>query len=147
MSEGLLTFDEDSPLFVKKKVKKKTAKRKKRKAKPAAIEEVIIDDQPAVKKKRKAKAKPLNPNAPKYKINDLKDCKHILPKFKKRLTKEWNKLASGTLREAGDVSNYIRGVASVAKDKRPKEYEELRLLILVARKKATERNKKQENND
>jgi len=142
MSKGLLTFDEDSPLFVKKKkTKKKAAKRKPRKAKP--IVEDIIDDAPVPKRKRRTRKKPKNPNAPKYKINSLEDCKHILPKFKKRLAKKWDKLENGTLREAADVSNYIRGVASVAKDKRPKEYEELKLLLLVARKKADDRSKRE----
>jgi len=142
MNEGLLTFDEDSPLFVKKKAKKKAAKRRPRKA-PAIIEDIAIEDAPPKpKRKRRAKKKPKNPNAPKYKINGLEDCKHILPKFKKRLAKEWDKIENGSLREAADVSSYIRGVASVAKDKRPKEYEELRLLLVVARKKADDRSKR-----
>ncbi len=141
MNEGLLTFDEDSPLFVKRKLKKKVAKSKPQQI--TTIVDNIIEDAPPPKRKRRTKKKPVNPNAPKYKINDLEDCKHILPKFKKQLAKEWDKIENGSLREAGDVSSYIRGVAAVAKDKRPKEYEELRLLLLVARKKADERNKRE----
>lgn len=146
MNEGLLTFDENSPLFVKKrKTKKKVAKRKPRKAKPVVVEDIVIEDTPPPKRKRKAKKKPVNPDAPKYKINGLEDCKHILPKFKKQMATAWDTLENGSLREAGDVSSYIRGVAAVAKDKRPKEYEELRLLLLVARKKADERSKREHN--
>lgn len=142
MGEGLLTFDEDSPLFVKKRAKKKAAKRKPRKAVPV-VEDILIEDAPPPKRKRRRKKKPLNPHAPKYKINSLEDCKHILPKFKKRLAKEWDKIENGTLREASAVSNYIRGVACVAKNTRPKEYEELRLLMVIARKKADDRSKRE----
>lgn len=138
-NDGLLTFDEDSPLFVKKK--KTTRKRKLRTTTPVITEDVVQVEEAKPKRRRKRQAtKPINANMPKYIIKSPADCKHILPAFKKLLVEKWKTLETGNGREIGDVANYIRGVAAVAKEKRPKEYEELRVLIALAKQIATEVN-------
>jgi hypothetical protein len=122
--DNLLTFDENSPLFVKKKSKRSPKKKQTKRARP-------------VSKKKEV----LNPNAPDYKIESPADCKHILPAFKKYLNAKWKLLTTGTAIQAGEVPHYIRGAATMIREKRPKEYEELLVLIMLARKISDERNK------
>jgi len=145
MDAGLLTFDEDPPLFVKKKT---TTKRKPRTTKPKVVDDVVQIDEPKVeetKPKRKrttrTKKQPANPNIPKYVIKSPADCKHILPAFKKMLDEKWKLLETGSNMQGGDVANYIRGASTLAKEKRPKEYEELRILMVVAKQIAEEKNR------
>jgi len=115
--EGLLTFDEDSPLFVKRKKKPSINKQKTKKSAP--------------KTNRKSN------------INSPADCKHIRVSFKKKIEEKWELLDTGTAMQAADIAGYIRGVAAVIKTKRPKEYEELMELVFVARTRANkERNKR-----
>jgi len=130
MDNGLLTFDEDSPLFINKKTKPKRKPRKKKV--PAKVKDDIVADTTPKRKKKKKIIQVVNKNIPKYTIKDPSDCKHILPAFKKQLNKVWARL-NGDNMVAADVANYIRGVATVTKKSRPKEYEELRLLIQQAK--------------
>lgn len=93
------------------------------------------------KRKRKKKPTPTaNPSAPKYMIKCPSDCKHLLPAAKKLIVAKWILLEDGSTMESGEVPNWLRGFASVIKDSRPKEYEELKVLILLARQMAEERN-------
>ena len=131
--EGLLIFDEDSPLFVKKK----TPVKGNTKVKSKISDEILQIEAPQVVKTPKRKAvtqKPKNKNVPKYVIKSPSDCKHILPAFKKKLASAWKKLESKNRMKAMEVVNYIRGVAIVVKEKRPNEYEELMVLTHVAKK-------------
>ena len=141
--DGLLTFDEDSPLFVKKKTTTKSKTTKKVEDKP--VEEAAPKEKPKRRRRTTKKKEPVNPHAPKYVINGPEDCKHILPAFKKHLNARWKLLTTGSTREASEVANYLRGAAILAKEKRPKEYEELHVLIRVAKKLAEERNKINQN--
>ncbi len=127
-NEGLLTFDDDSPLFTKKKRKTK------RKAKKKVLAKVENDIAPVEVPKRKQKkiVKVVNKHRPKYTIKSPSDCKHLLPAFKKQLNVVWARLNGDNI-VAADVANYIRGVANVAKKTRPKEYEELRILLQYAK--------------
>ncbi len=145
--ESLLTFDEDSPLFVKKKKRKKTPTKKKKEAVDSKTDEKKPVEEPTafVTKRKRKKQQPkklVNPDAPKYMIKSPADCKHILPVFKKKLIEVWKKLETGTSLEVGNIANYLRGVATVAKNSRPKEYEELKLLITEARQIAIEKDTK-----
>jgi len=145
--DNLLTFDEDSPLFVKKKKRKKTIKPKQDAVESKTDEKKPVEEPTAfvTKRKRKGKKNPpaaINPNAPNYMIKCPADCKHILPAFKKKLNEVWKKLEHGTSLEIGSIANYLRGVSTVAKNSRPKEYEELRLLITEARQIAIEKDTK-----
>jgi len=130
--DGLLTFDEDSPLFVKKKT---TRKRKPQTTKSKPVEDVApVEETKPKRRTRKSPTKKLtNSNAPKYIIKTPADCKHILPAFKKILAEKWKILETGNEIQAGNLSSYLRGVAGVAKNTRPKEYEELRILIALAK--------------
>ena len=131
--EGLLIFDEDSPLFVKKK----TPTKRNAKVKPKISDEIIQVEEPQVVKTSRRRAvtqKPKNKNSPKYVIKSPSDCKHILPAFKKKLTAAWKRLESKNKMKATEVVNYIKGVAIVVKERRPKEYEELMVLTQVAKK-------------
>jgi len=126
MDNSLLTFDDDSPLFVNKKTK---PKRKPRKKKPSVKVEIdIIEDDVPKRKSKKKVEKVANKYIPRYTIKSPADCKHILPVFKDKLNAAWDRL-NGDNMVAADVANYIRGVANVAKNSRPKEYEELRVLM------------------
>jgi len=129
--DGLLTFDESSPLFISKKV---ISKRKPRKAKPKVVADVVTIEDPIPRRTRgKAKKKPINKDAPKYVINSPSDCKHISATFKKKLMAAWEKMENGNDMDATDVASYLRGVSSV---KRPKEYQEFRMLIQLAKMEA-----------
>jgi len=123
--QDLLVFDESSPLFSKKKPTKK---------------KVNSTKNPRIRKTTRAIEK-INPNAPTYKIEGPDDCKHILPAFKEYLDNTWKLLLTGTGLEASHVANYLRGVATMTKENRPKEYEELLVLINLARRIADERNR------
>ncbi len=134
---GLLTFDETSPLFIKKKT---IGKRKPRKAKPKVTDIVDIEElKPAKRTRGKAKKKSINKDAPKHSIVHPSDCKHVLPAFKKQLAKIWIDLEDGNDMDATDIASYLRGVAFVAKKKRPKEYEEFKVLIMLARQMAEQK--------
>lgn len=105
--DGLLTFDEDSPLFVKKK----KTRNKPQKKKPVAAKKHTL----------------------KYTVKSPTDCKHIPASFKKKLEKVWSQLESDDNMKSAAVPGYIRGVALVIKKSRPKEFEELRVLVDLAR--------------
>ena len=150
--DDLLTFDEDSPLFVKKKnkTKRKSKKKSTKKESNNLNSTLIIEDsssnienveveKPKPRRRRKKKTSSLD--LPKYKIDSPKDCKHIHKNFKKILDEKWELLDTGTLKEAGDVPNYLRGVATVIKESRPSEYKEILALIIKARKIFERRNK------
>jgi len=148
--DGILTFDEDSPLFVKKK--KTSTKRKPRTTKTKPVEDIVpVEESKAeeTKPKRKRtirkKKQPVNPNVPKYVIKGPEDCKHILPAFKKMLIEKWKLLEKGSNMQASEVAGYIRGAAILAKEKRPKEYAEFQVLIMIARRIAEEENKTKQN--
>jgi len=162
-------FGEDSPLFAKKAApKKKTVKKKvvvkKRARKKLAIgdlfdakkptpkkrgpkshaqldEEKIVTENKRIAKKRVQREK----NRPKKveksfpKVTSPTDCKNILPAFKKKLKEQWELLEDGTLAESSSVASYINGVMSVCKEKRPKEYDELYVLRLIAKRIYSER--------
>lgn len=144
--DGLLSFDEDSPLFVKKKTRKISTNKKSKDVASKTEESKPVEESTEFVAKRKRKKrtikKPMASNTPKYTIKSPTDCKHILPAFKKKLTEMWKMLESGTSIEAGNIANYLRGVATVVKDSRPKEYEELRLLIIEARQITIEKDTK-----
>jgi hypothetical protein len=133
----LLSFDEDSPLFVKKKTKTKTTK-------PAAekfesVAEAASKGEPIEyvskrKQRKKPEPKTASPDAPRHIIKSPDDCKHILPAFKKLLNEKWKMLEEGNSMEAATISNWIRGASVVVKDKRPKEFEELKVLIMLAKR-------------
>lgn len=127
--DKLLTFDDDSPLFVKKKTKPKAKPKKK-----AAKVKKDLTDLDFLQKPRKKKVvkKVLNKNIPKYVIRSPSDCKHILPAFKKTLAAKWKTLDKSNSIQVAELVNYLRGVANVVKQSRPKEYEELRVLMKVA---------------
>lgn len=162
-NDGLLIFDEDSPLFVKKKTR---TKKRTRKIKSKVSNEIIqieeskqnqskseggninyvtpkdgkgfvISGTPDIKNNRKTK----NKNALKYVIKSPSDCKHILTAFKKKLIKAWEILESENSMKAAEIVNYLKGVAIVAKLKRPKEHEELMALIHVAKHIIEKRNR------
>lgn len=129
--KDLLIFEEDSPLFVKKK----TPSKSKTRTSPQILDDVIhIDEpvQPTRTRRRTVTQKPKNKNAPKYVIKSPSDCKHILPAFKTKLVNIWKLLESKNDMKAAEVVNYLRGVAIVARMKRPEEYEELMVLMRVA---------------
>lgn len=132
-NDGLLTFDEDSPLFAKKKSKRKT--------KPKPIDIITTDDAPLPKRRTPVIKKSVNLKAPKYVINSPADCKHILPAFKKLLNNKWKMLETDNNIKAGDVPNYIRGAAAIVKGRRPLEYEELMVLVAVAKQRIVEKSK------
>lgn len=144
----LLTFDEDSPLFVKK-TKTKTKKSKTEKSKPVKYESEAETTSKGEKpteyvmkrKRKKQPPKSTNPNIPKYMIRGPSDCKHILSPAKKLITAKWILLEDGSAMEAIEVPNWLRGFANVIKTSRPKEYEELKILIFLAKQMAEERNK------
>ena len=85
------------------------------------------------KRRKKPPPKTASPDAPKYIIKSPADCKHVLPAFKKLLDEKWKILEEGNSMEAAAISNWIRGVSVVVKDKRPKEFEELKVLIMLAK--------------
>lgn len=161
-------FGDDSPLFAKKepapkkKVVKKKAPRRKRKvdvndlfsktevAKPKKRgpkskaeleEESIVAENKRVAARRATRAKKVakKPTKTYPKVSSPKDCKNILPAFKKLLEARW-KMLDGTHNEASTVASYISGVMSVCREKRPKEYDELYVLRLIAKKICNERN-------
>ncbi len=162
-NDGLLIFDEDSPLFVKKKTrtKKRTRKTKSKvsneiiqieeskqnqsKSKGGNITHItpkngkgfVVSGTPDIKNNRKLK----NKNTLKNVIKNPADCKHILAVFKKKLEKAWKTLETGNILKATEVVNYLRGVAIVAKIKRPKEYEELMALMRAAKRIIEKRNR------
>jgi len=104
-NQNLLIFDEDSPLFIKQKVKLKK----------------VIDIQP------------VNKYVLKYSVKGPDDCKHISAAFMKKLNAVWAQLESGDNIKASEVPSYIRGAASVIRQQRPKEFEELKVLITLAK--------------
>ena len=158
-------FGEDSPLFAppkkapaKKKlaVKKRTRKTvnltdlfdakkpapKKRGPKSHAQieEENIIKENKRIAAKADAREKKrTKKNAKVYpKVTSPEDCKHILPAFKKKLKERWA-LLEGTLAESAEVASYINGIMTVCKEKRPKEYDELFVLRVIAKRIHSER--------
>ena len=159
-------FGEDSPLFAPPKkppAKKKLAvKKRTRKAvnltdlfdakKPAPKkrgpkshaqieEENIIKENKRIAAKADAREKKrTKKNAKVYpKVTSIEDCKHILPAFKAQLKKRWA-LLEGTLAESAEVASYINGVMTVCKEKRPKEYDELFVLRVIAKRIHNDRN-------
>jgi len=129
-NDGLLTFDEDSPLYAKKKFK--------RKVKPKSIDIVTMSDELLPRRTSTIK-KSVNLKAPKYAINSPADCKHILPAFNKMLNNKWKILETGNSMKSAEVPNYIRGAAVIAKAKHPLEYEELMVLVAVAKRRIVEK--------
>ena len=73
------------------------------------------------------------------KVTSPADCKNILPAFKKKLKEQWTLLEDGNLTESSMVASYINGVMAVCKEKRPKEYEELYVLRMIAKRIYNER--------
>lgn len=159
-------FGEDSPLFappkkkvVKKKVAVKNRPRKKlgvdelfdaRKPAPKKrgpkshaeiAEEKIVAENKRIAKKRVAREKSSPKKVEKSfpKVTSPADCKNILPAFKKKLKEQWALLEDGNLTESSMVASYINGVMSVCKEKRPKEYEELYVLRMIAKRIYNER--------
>lgn len=140
-------------VVVKKRARKKLAvedlfdankpKSKKRGPKSHAqlAEEKIIAENKRVAKKRRARDKNLPKKRAKVypKITSPKDCKNILPAFKKKLNEQWVLLEDGTLAESSMVASYINGVMTICKDSRPKEYDELYVLRLIAKRIYNER--------
>lgn len=158
-------FGEDSPLFAqpKKPAKKKVAV-KKRKRKTVNLTDLFDAKKPATKKRGPkshaqieeekiikenkriaAKAAQREKNRPKKstksypKVSSPDDCKNILPAFKKKLKEQWSILEDGSLTESSMVASYINGVMAVCKEKRPKEYDELYVLRMVAKRIYSER--------
>ena len=103
-------------------------------------EENIIKENKRIAAKADAREKKrTKKNAKVYpKVTSLEDCKHILPAFKKKLKERWA-LLEGTLAESAEVASYINGVMTVCKEKRPKEYDELFVLRIIAKRIHSER--------
>jgi hypothetical protein len=57
------------------------------------------------------------------------------------LNEKWKLLETGSTMQAGDIANYIRGAGTLAKINRPKEYEELKVLIVIAKQIAEKKNR------
>jgi len=161
-------FGEDSPLFAKKAPpKKKTVKKvavKKRTRKKLSLDELfdakkptpkkrgpkshaqleedkIVADNKRIAKKRVAreKSRPKKMEKSFPKVTSPTDCKNILPAFKKKLNEQWAVLENGNLTESSMVASYINGAMSVCKESRPKEYDELYVLRLIAKRIYSER--------
>jgi len=126
-----------SPLFVDKKPVKKRGPKS-----HAQIEEdAIIAENKRVAKKAAVRANKLPKKKAKVypKVTSPKNCKHILPASKKKLAERWKMLEDGTLTESSTVASYINGMMAVCKEKRPKEYDELYVLKVIAKKVYSER--------
>ena len=162
-------FGDDSPLFAKKappkkKVVKKSVVVKKRARKKLAIddlfdakkptpkkrgpkshaeldEEKIVAENKRVAKKRAARERKTDakPKKAHPQVTSPENCKNILPAFKKKLNAQWKMLEDGTLAESAAVASYINGVMTVCKDNRPKEYDELYVLRIIAKRIYSER--------
>ncbi len=152
-NDDLLIFDEDSPLFIKKKTRTKNRARKTK----SKISNEIIQIEESKQIQSKSKGGKINHIIPKNGkgfvisgtpdiknknvIKDPSDCKHILSAFKKKLVKVWEILETGNIVKATEIINYLKGVAMVAKEKRPKEYEELTILKHIAKRIIEKRNR------
>jgi len=130
-------LENSSPLFVEKEPPKKRGP----KSHAQIEEEAIITENKRVAKKATARAKKLPKKKARVypKVTSPKNCKHILPAFKKQLLAQWKLLEDGTLAESSAVASYINGVMVVCKEKHPKEYEELYILKAIAKKVYIER--------
>lgn len=104
-------------------------------------EEKIIAENKRVASKRRAREKKLPKKSIKVypKVTSPKNCKNILPAFKKKLNEQWVLLEGGTLAESSMVASYINGAMTICKDSRPKEYDELYVLRLIAKRIYNER--------
>lgn len=158
-------FGEDSPLFSppKKKVKKKVVVKKRARKKldladlfdtkkptpkkPGPKSHALIEEEKIIKENKRiaAKAAQREQNRPKKsvkvypKVTSPTDCKNILPATKKKLKERWALLEGGSLTESSMVASYINGIMTVCKDKRPKEYDELYVLRIIAKRIYSER--------
>lgn len=140
-TDSLLTFDEDSPLFIKKKGKRKKkslVKGKPKTVKPKMVDPVVLSKKQKTKSRKKPKKKivsekSINKNIPKYDIKSPADCKHLLPVFKKKVLEIWKLLESENHLKVRSVGSYLKGVAQVANKRYPKEYEELKILSQIAK--------------
>lgn len=96
---------------------------------------LIFDDiSPSFNKPKKIiKSLSINKYVLKYSVKGPDDCKHILSSFRNKLNMIWSQLESDNSMKAAEVPSYLRGVAMVIKNIRPEEFEELKVLITLAK--------------